>query len=162
MSSYMVGDLDAPSKHTPALHYFRCNRVCKGVTVVAFFPGNYYRCGCGSQAVYQFSVPVETDEQKAIHAKGVVLNPYRLPPVPWSCVRCGDEKTGNMPIYRADGKVCKACYDVEMEPEIEASRVHYAEYMKRKAELEAAKDAERAAFLRRLAEEEQSINQSTE
>lgn len=134
------------------------------MTVKAHYSGRYERCrACGiAYALYLWTVPVETDEQKAIHAQGVVVNPYELPPVPWSCQRCGKDGTSNTPIYRADGKVCKACYDVEMEPEDRRIAEGIKASIEAQKQRQAAKDAERAAFLRRLAQEEQSINQSTE
>ena len=162
--SYTVFDQDYQErKRGQELHYYQCGRVCKAVTVKSMYSGRYERCrACHSVALYIYTVPVETDEQKAIHAQGVVLNPWKLPPVPWACTRCGKDGTGNTPIYRADGKVCKACYDAEMAPQHAAEREQYAVYLKRKAEADAAKAAERAAFLRRLAEQEQSVNQATD
>lgn len=99
------------------LYFYICGRICKSVTVKAVYTGRYERCrACGSQALYKFSRPVTTDEGRAVHAKGVALNPFQPPPPPFICVRCGLDVTGKqLPRYRADGKVCRDCYFAEDE-----------------------------------------------
>jgi hypothetical protein len=159
VSSYTVYDLDAPSRNAEALHYFRCNRVCKGVTVTAFFPGRYYQCGCGAQALYQFSVPVDTDERRALHAAGVTV--ARPPAEKWTCVRCGKDGTGTLRNHRADGLACNACYEAEMAPEDDRMAEQIRAFVARQ---KAAQDAEVAATrekYKHLFREEQSINQQT-
>jgi DNA-directed RNA polymerase subunit RPC12/RpoP len=118
----------------PELHYYRCGRVCKSVTVKSVYTGRYERCrACGSMALFQFTIPVETDKHRALHAQGIVLNPDQPPQPPQICVRCGLDFTGKqLPRWRADGKVCRECYFAEDSPEVAA------------------------------ATEEQSVNQSTE
>jgi hypothetical protein len=118
----------------PELHYWRCGRVCKSVTVKSVYTGRYERCrACGSMALFQFTIPVETDKHRALHAQGIVLNPDQPKPPPQVCVRCGlDFTCKQLPRWRADGKVCRDCYFAEDSPEVAA------------------------------ATEEQSINQSTE
>ena len=84
-------------------------------------------------ALFQFTIPVETDKHRALHAQGIVLNPDQPKPPPQVCVRCGLDFTGKqLPRWRADGKVCRECYFAEDAPEVVAAK------------------------------EEQSINQSTE
>jgi hypothetical protein len=160
-SCFDIYDHDYPRTGGPELHYFKCQRVCAAVTVTITFTRRYERCrACGSMALYLYTVPVETDEQKAIHAQGVVLNPHKLPPVPWVCQRCGADKTGNTPIYRADGKVCKACYDAEMAPEDERMAAGIQAFIAAQKAKRDAEDAERREKYKHLFREEQSINQT--
>jgi hypothetical protein len=162
VSSYTVYDADYRERERgPELHTYRCNRACQSVTVKAMYTGRYERCkACGAYALYQWTVPVTTDEEKRIHAEGVVLNPYKLPPIPWLCVRCGEDKAGNTPIYRADGKVCKACYDAEMAPEDERRRDAISAFVAAQKAKRDAEDAERREKYKHLFREEQSINQT--
>jgi hypothetical protein len=134
VSSYTVYDQDYVPGSGPELHYYRCRRACNAVTVKAIYSKRYEQCrACGFMALYQFTVPADTPERKALHAQGVVLNPHATPPPAQICVRCGLDFTGKqLPRWRADGKVCRDCYFAEDAPEVVA------------------------------ATEEQSINQSTE
>lgn len=120
---------------TPTLHTYICQKVCKSVTAKAVYSGHYIRCGaCRSWAVYKWSEPVTTDEQRAIHAKGTVVNPFPPKPVVWSCVRCGEDKTGTLPTHRADGKVCPGCHSAE--PPQYRQTVDVAAIDRRRLELE--------------------------
>jgi hypothetical protein len=123
VSTYSVHDQDYQPRG-PELHFYRCNRVCKSLTAKSIYTGTYERCrGCESQALYVWSIPVVTDTEKAIHAQGVVLNPYNGAAPRQVCVRCGLDYTGKqLPRYRADGKVCRDCYFAEDAPEVVAAQ----------------------------------------
>ena len=107
------------SRRGPELHFYRCNRVCRAVTSKSVYTGRYERCrACRNWALYQYSVPVETERHRELFARGVVLNPYAddidKPHDPsiydFDCVRCGVRQVNRVGMYCADGRCCDACY----------------------------------------------------
>ncbi len=74
------------------LHYLRC-RHDKNILVTILKSPRPERCiTCGSWLEYLFTVPVETDSHKALHAQGRVWNPHRKAPEPPTYQRYQDEE----------------------------------------------------------------------
>lgn len=97
------------------LHYFACS-LCKTV-MATVLKSRYRNCnGCFRWMKFQFTVPIETDEQRAIAARGTVFNPHPQPIEPWVCHRCGKTFTVESYRYRLDGKVCLPCAKAEEGP----------------------------------------------
>lgn len=97
------------------LYYYQCSN-CK--TVMCAPVDDRFKCAlCARFMRFLYSTPVATDEQRQLHARGVVYNPHRAQPQPWTCVRCGDAFTDIRPVYRCDGKCCRECVAAETVPE---------------------------------------------
>ncbi len=96
------------------LHYFRC-KFCQAVLVTSIRVRTPERCRCsGSWLHFSHSVEVTTEYERALFAQGRVWNPHVNLPQPWTCERCGVEKSGFEEQKRLN--VCRACYDAEEQP----------------------------------------------
>jgi hypothetical protein len=97
------------------LHYYSCSR-CKRQMCRSTKADTWQRCDlCHCQMVHQWSVPVETPAQEALHARGVVYNPHPERAITWTCVRCEERfrYTESIPTYRVDGRCCRPCVKAE-------------------------------------------------
>jgi hypothetical protein len=115
----------------PMLHVYQCNfdkTVC--TTPVA---ARMECLACGQWMRHLYSTPANTDELRALVARGVAYNPFKVDPQPWTCVRCGTEFRHIRPRYRTDGKCCQDCIDAQVPPplltpeECEAKQREYDE-----------------------------------
>lgn len=100
---------------TPYLHTYRCSHCRSTLTTSA--RDRHRKCIlCLRLMRYEFSVPVQTEDEWAIYRKGEVFNGGDASQVaePWTCVRCGGEFSGaDRPKYRVDGKACRECVAAE-------------------------------------------------
>jgi hypothetical protein len=126
--------------HTPSLFYFQCSQ-CKTVATSPVFSPRYECVACRRWLKFLYRTPVHTPEQRELHARGVVYNPHRVAPQPWTCVRCGTECRDLRPTYRVDGKCCRDCVQAEVPPD----RIELASVERAREDQERLEAAYRAA-----------------
>jgi hypothetical protein len=111
------------------LHYYGCQR-CKRQMCRSTKADNVQRCDfCASWMEHQWSVPVETPAQEALHSRGRVYNPHPEREITWTCVRCEARFRYSevIPTYRVDGQCCRECVKAQapaplLTPEQQAER----------------------------------------
>lgn len=137
------------------LRYYRCPN-CQTVMTTPFkdTASKPYWCRCRRKMVYQFSVPVDTDERRELAVRGQVFNPHAVKPEPWPCARCGEDQYGAQ-IHRPDGIVCRECYAAEEHPPMK----HTAEQVE---VLERERELAKAAFRREMEDRQERAYQQRE
>lgn len=135
----------------PKLFYFQCS-LCRTTATSPIFSERYSCVACLRWMRFLYSTPATTDDQLALVKHGLVFNPHRIHPQPWTCVRCGEEFRDLRPTFRTDGKCCRDCVKAEAIPPLLTPEEQEADTAERAAR--AREDQERMDAAYRRAEQE--------
>lgn len=139
---------------TPHLHTYRCSLCLSTLTTSVRDSGR--KCIlCFRFMHYEFSVPVQTDEEWTIYRKGEVFSGGEASKVAelWTCVRCGGGFAGaDRPRYRPDGRCCVACVKAEVPPLVVYHTAEQIQAEREQWDSDRRRDEERLAAAYRAAE----------
>jgi hypothetical protein len=138
------------------LHYYTCHAPCRWTATFAHkTTDRHVRCQCGRFMVFSFSRPIETEEQRKLAARGIVLHsPHARQP--WDCRRCGDAQGAESPQYFPAGGFTPCCGNCKDALGLNAQLATLAEKI---ARLTPAEEAELAALVVVAKRIQQRINE---